>query len=198
MDLVLILFIIWAVTFLILGLVVFIMLKGVGTNLFWTFFSARMKKRKGFGLARIYSLSGFPKYYVVDMKKETFKLKLSGNDKEGLYNLRHDCILFNQSEIPEVMFSPNDSDPFNPSLGLPTVTDPEVQQSTIARLNSAEATFNDGFEFIRNNWWKLAIMILGIAGIMGFIILHQTDQMVVLATQNAKTVVVGNISGLGK
>lgn len=197
MELVIMLLIIWAFTLILLAFMLFMVFKGVGFNMFVTHFKARMRKKKGFGLARIYFYSGFSKYFLINITRATTEIKTS-KDKTGLYNIKAECLNFTETEIPEIMYSPGEADPFNPRLGLPTVTDPEVQQSTLSKLNTAQNVASGGWDWLAKNWGKLAIFFCVIVGLFVFGYIHAIDQITLISQQVGKSVIIGNISGLGK
>lgn len=199
MTLTIILLILFVIVTIAKGVVLFIIKNGVGFNMAWVYFRAYFKKKKGFGVGVFYANTGIAIHRLVDLNRDTFKIELY-DEKEALFNVRRDCINFNVAGIPIIMYPANEADPFNPVKGMPTVTDPTVQQATLAKLNIAETTYNGEFEWLKKNWIYIGIFILIFVGIFGFVLMHQNDSLVLLAQQVGSSAIITpqNVTMLGK
>ncbi len=190
-------FIILTMVFLVvLVLLLFTIMKGVGFKILFSVFKVRLKERKGVGHVRIVYPTGGEDLHAFNFREieEGGFYEPIGKDK-GKYIMRTQYISRNFFGIPTISYRAGDPEPINPTKWIPSAMSAIGLDTMFAKHARSQQTKDPLAEFIIKNFKLLALMVGILLGGLLFIILNQNDALATCTIQASKSVVI-NASNL--
>lgn len=196
MTLMTVIYVLLMVSFSLLAILIFTIVKGIGFRNLFSIFRVKMRVRKGFGFVRIINQTGIPENIVYKFTgKETLQ---PFGEKKGDYIYKPHCLGLNEFGIPTISYRKGDAEPIDPRTGLQTVTSAEMIEEIIARAIKAEQLMANGLgDWLKDNWKTIGLGVLILIGGFLFLYMHMTDA-IVAAGKSASSTIVLNASSLGK
>lgn len=172
--------------------------RGIGFKNLWAVAKVAKKVRKGWILVKIRELTGHPRLIAHQLKSgESIEIEL--DDKIEKYLYKDYCVYPHEfAKIPTIEFLRGNAEPIDQRTGLQTITSSRVLNNTVAKIVKADAILNSPLEdFLKKYGLYLMILIGGVVGVLIFMNMQQSDQLVKCMDAVTSTAII-NISSLGK
>lgn len=177
---------------IVVSLLLFIILRGVGFKNLLKVFRMRKLIKKGYIQVRMHYPTGYPRKELVNISdgQKTFKLF------NGVYQIKNECIYYDEYNLPTIDYVLGESEPVDPRINLISVTNAITMDNTISNAVMAKIALdrNKWEELIKKYWW-VPVVIIGIV-VVGFVYMKSLDSDTMTAMLKAcNSKVIYNLTG---